>query len=129
MLLCIQVRVCPPKVGYLIFDPPAQDFGRRKIRVIASTDALNRDVEKFFDFYRHRVLGVKDCNPHNGHDILARWERDGIIHSIITQNVDGFHPEAGTQALWNCTERCRRYIVRHVKKSTEMRHTVRKLLL
>lgn len=64
---------------------------------IASTEALNRDVEKFFQFYRERVLGVKDCKPHNGHDILAKWEKDGLIQSIITQNVDGFHSEAGSK--------------------------------
>ncbi|QUW22790.1 NAD-dependent deacylase [Sporosarcina sp. Marseille-Q4063] len=65
--------------------------------LIASTEALNRDVEKFFQFYRERVLGVKDCKPHNGHDILAKWEKDGLIKSIITQNVDGFHSEAGSE--------------------------------
>jgi NAD-dependent deacetylase len=63
---------------------------------VASTDALNRDVERFFQFYRERVLGVKDCNPHKGHDILARWERKGVIKGIITQNVDGFHSVAGS---------------------------------
>jgi NAD-dependent deacetylase len=64
---------------------------------IASTEALNRDVEKFFQFYRERVLGVKDCKPHKGHDILAKWEKEGLIKSIITQNVDGFHTAAGSE--------------------------------
>lgn len=63
---------------------------------IASTEALNRDVEKFFQFYRERVLGVKDCKPHEGHTLLAKWEREGRIQAIITQNVDGFHSEAGS---------------------------------
>ena len=66
---------------------------------VASTDALNRDVERFFQFYRDRVLGVKDCNPHKGHDILARWERRGVIKGIITQNVDGFHSVAGSENI------------------------------
>ncbi|WP_342505503.1 NAD-dependent deacylase [Sporosarcina sp. FSL K6-2383] len=63
---------------------------------VASTDALNRNVELFFEFYRKRVVGVKDCSPHKGHDILAKWEREGIIQGIITQNVDGFHSVAGS---------------------------------
>lgn len=63
---------------------------------IASTEALNRDVEQFFQFYRKRVLGVKDCLPHKGHEILAKWERRGLVKSIITQNVDGFHDVAGS---------------------------------
>ncbi|MFD1708198.1 NAD-dependent protein deacylase [Siminovitchia sediminis] len=66
---------------------------------IASVEALNRDVEKFFDFYRHRVLGLRDCKPHAGHEILAKWEKKGMIKSIITQNVDGFHKEAGSEKV------------------------------
>ncbi len=64
---------------------------------IASTDALNRNIEKFFEFYRHRVLGLQNCKPHTGHRILAKWEKEGVINSIITQNVDGFHAEAGSR--------------------------------
>lgn len=66
---------------------------------VASTEALNKDVEKFFQFYRQRVLGLKDCEPHVGYDILSKWEKDGIIQSIITQNVDGFHAEAGSENI------------------------------
>ncbi|TFJ91770.1 NAD-dependent protein deacylase [Lentibacillus salicampi] len=64
---------------------------------IASTDALNNNVEEFIDFYRKRVLNVKEYGPHKGHDILADWEKHGLIQSIITQNVDGFHQEAGSR--------------------------------
>lgn len=66
---------------------------------VASTEALNRDVNTFFAFYRERVLGIKDCKPHKGHDLLAKWEKEGIIQSIITQNVDGFHTEAGSKEV------------------------------
>jgi len=63
---------------------------------VASTEALNKNVEQFFRFYRHRVVGIQDCKPHAGHFILADWERRGLIQGVITQNVDGFHAEAGT---------------------------------
>jgi NAD-dependent deacetylase len=63
----------------------------------ASTEALNRNVKEFIDFYRERVLGVKEYKPHKGHYILAEWEKKGIIKSIITQNVDGFHQQAGSR--------------------------------
>jgi len=65
--------------------------------LIASVDSMNRDVERFFQFYRERVLGVKDCLPHIGHELLVEWEKSGIIDSIITQNVDGFHNRAGSK--------------------------------
>lgn len=67
--------------------------------LIASTEAMNRDVEKFFQFYRERVLGVRDCKPHKGHALLAKWEKEGVIEGIITQNVDGFHSGAGSEKV------------------------------
>ncbi|WP_249869534.1 NAD-dependent protein deacylase [Oceanobacillus saliphilus] len=66
---------------------------------IASTDALNNNVKEFTAFYRERVLGVKEYKPHKGHFILAEWEKQGIIQSIITQNVDGFHQLAGSKRV------------------------------
>lgn len=66
---------------------------------IASTDALNKNVHAFTEFYRQRVLGVKTYEPHKGHYILADWEKRGKLKSIITQNVDGFHQKAGSQKV------------------------------
>ncbi|MDN3426591.1 NAD-dependent protein deacylase [Microbacterium sp. APC 3898] len=67
--------------------------------LVASVQALNDNVEEFIDFYRKRVLGVKEYEPHAGHQILAEWEKRSRIHSIITQNVDGFHQQAGSHKV------------------------------
>jgi NAD-dependent deacetylase len=66
---------------------------------IATIDSLNQNVHEFIEFYRERVLGVKEYKPHQGHYILAKWENQGIIKSIITQNVDGFHQLAGSRQV------------------------------
>ena len=66
---------------------------------IASTEALNNNVDEFIEFYRERVLGVTEFQPHRGHHILAEWEKKGILQSIITQNVDGFHQDAGSEKV------------------------------
>lgn len=66
---------------------------------LASTEALNNNVQEFIDFYRERVIGVKEFRPHDGHFILADWEQEGLIKSIITQNVDGFHQQAGSMQV------------------------------
>ncbi len=34
---------------------------------------------------------MSDAAPHAGHEILARWNAQGIITGIVTQNVDGLH--------------------------------------
>ena len=64
---------------------------------VASVTALNQQVEQFFQFYKQRVIAAKETGPHKGHDILAKWEKDGLINGIITQNVDGFHTMAGSK--------------------------------
>jgi len=64
---------------------------------LASTYALTHNREEFISFYRMRIEGLQQCNPHIGHEILAKWEQKGIIKSIVTQNVDGFHMKAGNQ--------------------------------
>jgi len=66
---------------------------------LASTKALNDHVNEFIEFYRNRVIGLKECKPHIGHEILALWEEKGMIQSIITQNVDGFHQQAGSKKV------------------------------
>lgn len=66
---------------------------------LASTKALNENVDEFITFYRNRVLGVNEYRPHKGHEILAKWEIQGLIQSIITQNVDGFHQLAGSKRV------------------------------
>lgn len=64
---------------------------------VASVSALNDQVEQFFQFYKKRVLAAKETGPHKGHNILAKWEKQGLIHGIITQNVDGYHSLAGSE--------------------------------
>jgi len=64
---------------------------------LANVKALNNNQEEFTDFYRHRLSEVTQYQPHKGHKILATWENEGLIKGIITQNVDGFHHDAGSK--------------------------------
>ena len=66
---------------------------------LSSINALNDHLQEFIGFYRKRVQGIHDFKPHKGHYLLAEWERKGQLKQIITQNVDGFHQEAGNQKV------------------------------
>ncbi len=46
--------------------------------------------EIFYDFF-----GAAQPNP--AHEALARLESAGILHGVITQNIDNLHQEAGSQ--------------------------------
>lgn len=49
--------------------------------------------ELFYDFF-----GKADPNP--AHKVLAEWERKGIVKSVITQNIDNLHQEAGSKEVY-----------------------------
>ena len=66
---------------------------------LASTWALAHEREAFTAFYQKRIQGLLSCKPHRGHEILAKWEKQGRVRGIITQNVDEFHQQAGSEAI------------------------------
>jgi len=43
------------------------------------------------------LLSLVDCRPNRGHEAMARLEEMGIIHGIVTQNIDGLHQKAGSR--------------------------------
>lgn len=64
---------------------------------LAHVDALYHNRDEFTDFYRSRLSEITQHQPHEGHHILGKWEDKGLIKGIITQNVDGFHSDAGSK--------------------------------
>ena len=52
----------------------------------------------FYDFYRDK-LNTKGCKPNITHEVLALMEKKGMLSSVITQNIDGFHQEAGSKKV------------------------------
>ena len=63
----------------------------------ASRDAMQFERDLFVRFYKQRILKLKDTRPHTGYYHLAEWERTGEVGCILTQNVDGFHQQAGSR--------------------------------
>ncbi|NNU82780.1 NAD-dependent deacylase [Geobacillus sp. BMUD] len=66
---------------------------------LATIDALYRRRESFVEFYQYRIRTLQQCQPHDGHRLLADWEQRGIVQTIVTQNVDGFHQQAGSRRV------------------------------
>lgn len=64
---------------------------------LANINALLHNEKEFTEFYRYRLQEITKYSPHKGHHILSKWEKAGLIQGIITQNVDGFHHDAGSQ--------------------------------
>ena len=83
---------------------------------IISHSFYERDPEYFFRFYREKMLPLGFA-PNITHRVLARWEEEGRLSAVVTQNIDGLHQKAGSQtvfelhgsALRNYCTRCRKF--------------------
>lgn len=54
------------------------------------------------EYWRQKLVGhsaMVTAAPNNGHQVLARWETNGQIKGIITQNIDGLHQLAGSERV------------------------------
>lgn len=67
---------------------------------VASSYALETQYELFRDFYIMRINTLANCKPHEGHRLLAEWEKRGLVHCLATQNVDQFHQESGSRNVY-----------------------------
>ena len=55
--------------------------------------------ERFFDFYRARMLHP-DAKPNAAHEAIFRLERVGKLRGVVTQNIDGLHRRAGNRLVY-----------------------------
>lgn len=89
----------------------------RSVEELACPAGMERDFAAFTAFYRWRVQTLLEHQPHRGHELLATWQREGRIGSIVTQNVDGYHQAAGAERVIELhgslrTVRCQRCAAR-----------------
>jgi NAD-dependent deacetylase len=66
---------------------------------LATTSAMTGNYDKFHEFYSRRFEQMASARPNDGHRILAKWESDGLVSCVITQNIDGLHAEAGSRVI------------------------------
>ncbi len=67
--------------------------------VIISHTFYQRRPEYFFRFYREKMLPL-GFEPNITHRVLARWEQEGRLSAVVTQNIDGLHQKAGSQRVY-----------------------------
>lgn len=83
---------------------------------IISHSFYRRDPEYFFRFYREKMLPL-GFEPNITHQILVRWEAEGKLLAVVTQNIDGLHQKAGSKRVYelhgsvlrNYCTKCRKF--------------------
>ena len=66
---------------------------------IISRGFFERKPEYFFRFYREKMMPL-GFEPNITHRVLARWEEEGKLSAVVTQNIDGLHQKAGSKNVF-----------------------------
>lgn len=66
---------------------------------ILSHDYFISHTQEFYRFYRDKMLCL-DVEPNAAHLALAKWEQEGKLKAVVTQNIDGLHQKAGSQKVY-----------------------------
>ena len=66
---------------------------------LATPEAFQADPKQVWDWYLWRRELISSTQPNPGHDALVRLENYFPDFTLITQNVDGMHQLAGSQAV------------------------------
>ena len=66
---------------------------------ILSHTFFRRNTEEFYRFYRAKMLAL-DAKPNAAHKKLAKWEQEGKLKAVVTQNIDGLHQAAGSKMVY-----------------------------
>ncbi|MBI3090015.1 MAG: NAD-dependent deacylase [Candidatus Tectomicrobia bacterium] len=72
---------------------------RYRAEDLATPQAFARDPRLVWEWYDWRRQLIAKVEPNAGHLALARLEARCPDFSLITQNVDGLHPKAGSRRL------------------------------
>ena len=83
---------------------------------IISRSFYKQKPEYFFNFYREKMMPL-GFEPNVTHKVLAKWEAEGKLSAVVTQNIDGLHQKAGSKkvlelhgsVLRNYCVRCRKF--------------------
>ena len=61
---------------------------------------FRQDPSYYWNFFKDvRYPLLKQAEPNSAHLALAELEREGALKSLITQNIDGLHQDAGSNRV------------------------------
>lgn len=69
-----------------------------RAETMISHDFFVSHPKAFYDFYFHEMV-YEQALPNEAHIALAKWEAQGKLKAVITQNIDGLHQAAGSKEV------------------------------
>lgn len=71
----------------------------RPVAEVASPQGFAADPEGVWRFYDGRRSNLARCRPNPAHAVLAAWQRRFATYTLVTQNVDDLHEQAGASEV------------------------------
>lgn len=66
---------------------------------VASRWGFEQHPDRFYAWIRPLAAALAAARPNTAHYAMAALEREGVVRTVITQNVDGLHQAAGSQGV------------------------------
>lgn len=67
--------------------------------MILSRSFFLQKPDVFYKFY-HEYFLSRQAQPNTAHKTLAKWEKEGHLAAVVTQNIDGLHQAAGSNTVF-----------------------------
>jgi NAD-dependent deacetylase len=92
--------------------------------IISSSGMLERDLPAVWEWFNYRRALLESLKPNPAHEAIAGWQAVVDDLSLVTQNIDGLHQQAGSRNvvelhgnIWRarCLECAVRYDLRELK--------------
>ena len=102
-------------------------FEKYSPEYLLSHTCLVRDTEVFYEYYRQK-MDARHIQPNITHKVLAKWEEEGKLSAVVTQNIDGLHQKAGSKRVYElhgttlrnyCNQCGKEYEADHIFESKE----------
>lgn len=90
-------------------------FEKYSPEYLLSHSCLVDHSDVFFEYYRQK-MDARHVEPNVTHKVLARWEEEGKLSAIVTQNIDGLHQKAGSKNVYELHGTTWRNYCSHCKK-------------
>lgn len=98
-VICLSGAGISVPSGIPDFRSPGGLWTRMDPMEYGTIEALHGDPAKVWSLFREIEAVSRGARPNPAHDALARLEASGVVHRIITQNIDGLHQAAGSERV------------------------------
>jgi len=78
-------------------DPQDGLWAKYRPEDLATPEAFTRDPKMVWQWYEWRRANLRQAKPNPGHDALTALQDRVLAFTLITQNVDGLHQQAGSR--------------------------------